>query len=324
MASLDKRKGKWRARVYVDGQRSSATFYTKAEAAAWALRREAELTKGTFPSRTVAAAFQKYAEDVSPTKRGKRWEVLRLNRLGKDPDLGGLRMSTLNATHIAEWRDCRLKKVSGSTVSREMALLRSVFRIARMEWHWIGSDPMQDVKRPSKPRARRRRITQDEIDRIRLALGYPKDKAPQNLTQRVAMAFLFAIETGMRAGEILTLEWPAIHLKERFVHLDKTKNGDDRDVPLTRYAARLLKLLPANETPAFGLETGTRDALFRRARDAAKIGDLHFHDTRAEAIWRLSKKLDVLQLARMVGHRDLKSLQSYYAEPASETAKLLG
>lgn len=323
MASLDKRRGKWRARVYVDGVRSSGTFHTKAEAAAWALKREAELTHGTFPSRTVAAAFDKYAEEVSPTKRGARWEELRLKGLGRDPLLGGLRMSSLTTTHIAEWRDRRLKSVSGSTVSREMALLRSVFKIARMEWRWLGSNPMQDVGRPPKPRARRRRITQDEIARVRLALGYPEDAAPETLSQRVAMAFLLAIETGMRAGEILSLDWPAIHLKQRFVHLDKTKNGDERDVPLSSYAVKLLKLLPANGVPAFGLATGSRDALFRRAVTNAKIADLHFHDARAEAIWRLSKKLDVLQLARMIGHRDIKSLQFYYEESASDTAKLL-
>jgi hypothetical protein len=51
---------------------------------------------------------------------------------------------------------------------------------------------------------------------------------------------------------------------------------------------------------------------------------VHFHDSRAEAIWRLSKKLDILQLARIIGHRDLKSLMIYYHEPASEIARQLG
>jgi hypothetical protein len=68
----------------------------------------------------------------------------------------------------------------------------------------------------------------------------------------------------------------------------------------------------------------TRDALFRKIRQRASLEDLHFHDSRAEAIWRLSKKLDVLQLARVIGHRDLKSLLIYYDESASELAKRLG
>ena len=64
------------------------------------------------------------------------------------------------------------------------------------------------------------------------------------------------------------------------------------------------------------------DVLFRKAH-RAKVRDLHFQDPRAEAITRLSAKLDVLELARQVGHRDIRSLQSYYRKKASEIAKKL-
>ena len=73
----------------------------------------------------------------------------------------------------------------------------------------------------------------------------------------------------------------------------------------------------------FDLEPGTRDVMFRRMRDTAKIPDLHFHDSRAEAIWRLSKKLDVMELARVIGHRDLKSLLIYYQTSADDLADRL-
>lgn len=75
--------------------------------------------------------------------------------------------------------------------------------------------------------------------------------------------------------------------------------------------------------PVFGLESGTRDALYRKAKQRAKT-DVRFHDARAEAIWRLSKKLDVLQLARMIGHRDIQSLMFYYNESPTDIAKRLG
>jgi hypothetical protein len=51
--------------------------------------------------------------------------------------------------------------------------------------------------------------------------------------------------------------------------------------------------------------------------------DLHYHDSRAEAIWRLSKKLDVMELARVIGHRDLRSLLLYYQADADELADRL-
>ena len=197
MASFEKRLGKWRVHVYVQGERESRTFHTKAEAAQWALRREGELGGRITQGHTVADAFARYRDSVSPRKRGHRWEELRLNALSGST-LGALRIANLQPSDLAAWRDDRLKKVSGSTVAREMNLIRSVFKIARKEWHWLGDNPMQEVKRPDKPRARRRRITQDEIDRIRMALGYPTDSKPQTISQRVAMAFLLAIETGMR------------------------------------------------------------------------------------------------------------------------------
>ena len=86
----------------------------------------------------------------------------------------------------------------------------------------------------------------------------------------------------------------------------------------------ILSVLPRDTDTVFQLEPGTRDALFRRARDAAGVKNLHFHDSRAEAIWRLSKRLDVMELARMIGHRDLKSLMWYYQTSADELADKLG
>jgi len=66
-----------------------------------------------------------------------------------------------------------------------------------------------------------------------------------------------------------------------------------------------------------------RDALFRKAVGRAGIQDLHFHDSRHEAITRLSKKMDVLDLARTVGTRDLKTLMTYYERSAADLAKQL-
>ena len=139
--------------------------------------------------------------------------------------------------------------------------------------------------------------------------------------QRTCLAFLFALETAMRAGEIVGLRWEDVGAKS--VRLPLTKNGDARAVPLSPRAREILAALPRTERPCFDLDPGTRDVMFRRLRDTARIPDLHFHDSRAEAIWRLSKKLDVMELARVIGHRDLKSLLLYYATSADDLADRL-
>ncbi|KFI24128.1 site-specific integrase, partial [Paenirhodobacter enshiensis] len=129
-------------------------------------------------------------------------------------------------------------------------------------------------------------------------------------------------ETAMRAGEIAGLVWDRVDLTKRVAHLDHTKNGRPRDVPLSSEAVRLLEALP-HVDPVFGLESRQLDALWRKLRDRAGVAGLTFHDSRHAAITRLSKKLDVLALARMVGHTDLRQLQTYYNETAEELARRL-
>lgn len=137
---------------------------------------------------------------------------------------------------------------------------------------------------------------------------------------------LFAIETAMRSGEICQLEphW----FKDNVAHLPvtATKNRTKRDVPLTKRAVELLTRLPpaAPGGTLFGIEPASRDALFRKAMKRALVEGLTFHDSRHLAITRLSKKLDILALARMVGHRDLRQLQVYYNESAKDIASRLG
>jgi integrase len=75
--------------------------------------------------------------------------------------------------------------------------------------------------------------------------------------------------------------------------------------------------------PIFGLEADVTSALFRKAHIAAGVDNLTFHDSRHEAITRLAKKLDVLTLARMVGHRDIRMLMVYYNKSAADIAREL-
>jgi len=320
MASIRRRGASWRAELYKDGVRESATFPVKAQAVAWAQQREAELIGAKLPEHTVKEAFDRYAEQVAPRHKGERWEVVRLKLLARDA-LASVRLPSLRASHIADWKARRLRVVSGASVRREMNLIQSVLRHARKEWGWIVIDALADVDKPKQPPSRKRRISQDEIDRLTTALGYDGGE-PKTISDRIALSFQFALETAMRSGEILGLRW--CDVGEFSVRLPDTKNGDERRVPLSARAREILALLPPHGETVFDLEHGTRDALFRKARERAKIGNLHFHDSRAEAIWRLSKKLDVLELARVIGHRDLKSLLIYYTTSADELAAKLG
>jgi integrase len=121
----------------------------------------------------------------------------------------------------------------------------------------------------------------------------------------------------MRQGEIAGLARGNVHNKH--VHLPMTKNGTARNVPLTGEARRILdQILPLGFDPVFGLEASHIDALFRKTRGRAGIEGLTFHDSRHEALTRLSRIFTALELAKIAGIRDLKILMSVYYNPTVE------
>jgi len=333
MATYRKRSGGWRAEVFKKSVRESQTFSTKAQAVAWATQREAEILAGVGKRKatvdfTFRQALEKYRDEVSPTKAGHRWEVLRIRRFIEDMDFVVQPISNIEADQIAVWRDVRLRQVSAPTVTRDMNLLSSVFEIARTEWKWCKTNPVREIKRPGNNRPRDRRISPEEEQILLAGLGYVEGQSPQSQMQEVAYAFLIALETAMRQGEILKLSLDAVHLQQRYVRLLQTKNGDARNVPLSLRAVQLLGVLEQlarqhKRDNLFTVSSANADALFRRVRDRLKIENLHFHDTRHEATTRLARKLDVLDLARMTGHRDPRSLMVYYNATASEVASRL-
>lgn len=321
MASYRKTKTGWRVEICINRVRDSATFDTKAEAREWADKREVEIKSGRDAGsneRTVADIFNKYAREISIQKRGRKWEEVRLAKFCRDP-LSAVRLDALTKYHIIDWRD--RQTISAGSIRREMSLINHAFELAVSEWGWLLYNPVKDVNRPPEPRARTRSPSQDEIDRIVLALGWWERCKITDKKQRSAIALLFAIETAMRAGEICGLMPEYVNLKKRVAHLPMTKNGLARDVPLSKRAVELLRQLEPWGDTVFQLKANVLDVEFRAARDACKIKDLHFHDSRREATSRLAEKFNPFELARITGHEDLKMLMRYYQKSAEELAK---
>lgn len=318
MATLKKlESGKWQAQVAKLGVRRAKSFPTKRAAQEWASRQENLIVEGDESKSTITLgeAFDRYAREVSPTKRGARWEMIRLEMLGKD-NLAKIQICDLSSQDFADWRDRRLRQVAPASVRREMVLMSGVMTIARREWGLIQSNPLSDVRKPANARPRDRLVSDAEIDALISVVG-----KNGSVRWRAVQAFRFAIETAMRAGEICNL-YPA-DIDGPVAHLPQTKNGTSRNVPLSTKALQLLAELPETDGPCFDLTTRQLDSVFRSAKKLAKIEGLRFHDSRHEAITRLAKKLKVLDLARMTGHQNLNELMTYYNESAADLAALL-
>lgn len=136
MAYIHQEGGKWRAQVVKNGVRKSRTFVLKSAAIAWANQVEADIASGQGIIRhslTVGDLLDRYAKEVSPSKKGARWEVVRLKAIGATR-IAQVRLSRFDATHAARWRDERLGAVSAASVRREINLLSSAFTLAVREW----------------------------------------------------------------------------------------------------------------------------------------------------------------------------------------------
>lgn len=283
----------------------------------WALKREEEIRSGRIatvaPRTTVGKLLSDYAKKVSPTKKGTRWEILRINVILKS-DFANIHLRDFTPDHAKDYAKERLRVVSGSSVNREINLLSHCFTVA-IEWGWITENPFHNIKRPKSSKPRDRLATNEEIDRICTAMGMTDN--PTKIIHRVALAVHFAIETGMRAGEIASIKPAAV--AGSVVTLLDTKNGDKRRVPLSTRAREILAMVNND----FDLTGAQIDSLWRKYRDKAGVDGLRFHDLRHLAVTRLSKKLDILALARMIGHRNIKMLQIYYNESAESIAERL-
>lgn len=321
MATIQKTaSGKWKFTATVNYKQHTKTFATKAEGYVW--EENLRAGKGKTPSITFGKLLEKYRDEVSSKKKGERWESIRIGLFLRDK-IADIKISDLSKATFADWRDRRLKEVSALSVLREWALLSHCLQIAVNEWEYLTENPMKGLKKPKGEPPRDRLISQDEIERLCFALNYSPDATLSTMTSRVGAAFMFAIETAFRAQEICNLKWSDISGRVARISDSKTYSGI-REVPLSKAALHIIEQCKGiDDDYVFKISTSQLDALFRKAKGLANITDLHFHDTRHLAITRLASKLEVLELARVVGHKDLKMLLVYYNKKATDLVSKL-
>jgi integrase len=328
MASITKVANGYRAQVYVKGQRDSKCFRTRREADAWGAARETALHAQNEASpvgrHTFGELLRKFRDEVSPHRRGARWEELRIEAKLKDPRLpANMLLADMTSDILGAWRNERLKQVAASTVLRELKLLSSIFEHARLEWKWIESNPVKDVRKPRSPDHRETLIAWQNIRRMLAEMGYRRGIC-RSVAQAVAHAFLFALRTGMRAGEICGLTWDRV-FDDHCTVSGKTRAAK-RSVPLTAPTKRLLEAMRGYDPVlVFGMKSQSLDANFRKYRNRAGLEGFTFHDSRHTAATRIAKsgRIDVLTLCKIFGWSNPSMAMIYYNPTAKDVVNML-
>lgn len=335
MAAITPYEGRWRAVIRRVGYKTRSKIHsTKKQAEAWARSIENEIDSGKYrdPAKgmklTVQELFEKFRDEVAPTRKGHRWETVRIDKLLDTADFVARRLDQLTPDDITVWRDHRLTQVSASSVKREMNLISGIFKHAMMEWRvGLSFNPMHLVSRPKNAdRERNRRWHQHEIDAVLEAAGWKEDVKPRIGKDMVGWALLIAIETAMRPSELCALKVKDFHPAEFCVRLHDSKNDDGRDVPLSSKALKWLTFITEGRGPnelIFMLQWESLGQYFRKVREKAGLADadIRFRDSRREGTTRLAKKFsNALELSAVTGHRSLQSLKPYYKPTAKELA----
>jgi integrase len=323
MATIRLRGGSWQVQIRRSGHTPiSRSFASRNDAEEWACRIESETNEDRANSLhvndgpTVGQLLDRYERDITPTKRSCDRERDKI-RIIKRHAVSTISAVKLNSEAVVRYRDERLQIVKPATVRRELAILRHCIEIAMREWSLpITINPAHRIRLPRVDNARDRRLNEAEYRRLMTAL---------NSSRRWYMKpiVIIALETGMRRGEILSLEARNVNLVDGIAYLPLTKNGRSRRVPLTQKAIETLEPLVTRSRlfpiSAPSVRQGWLDITRR-----ATLMDFRLHDCRHEAISRFFEMgLSVPEVALISGHRSLAMLHRYtHLRPENVARKL--
>lgn len=256
-----------------------------------------------------------YLKTVSINKKSYKTEIYRIRSLTKL--LGKITFNEITPLHVISYRDHRLsmphprnkdKTLSGATVKLELMLLSHVFNTAITEWGMEEiKNPILKIKKPKVSPGRTRRLSEGE-ERILL------NGALKHQNIELYAIIVIALETAMRQGEILFMEWGNVNWDKRTVMLPITKNGDSREVPLSRAAFEILKnyLTPQKAGQIFTYTSSGLKSTWRDLVNTLKIENFHFHDLRHCAISSLLERgLNSIEVASISGHKSMAMLKRY-------------
>lgn len=358
MATIRKRGDySWEAQVRRRGYPTQTkTFNYCADAEEWARGVETEMDRGVFMQRsesertTIGDLIDRYAREVTPSKKNFQSESEILDRL-KDK-FGAYALAGIQSKDVAKYRDRLIDDgKAASTVGHYLNTLSSVIKQAMKEWGYpLPSNPVANVKRPTQPPGRDRRLLPGEEKRILRECRRYKNPVLEPMVR-------LALETAARQGELFSLKWEDVDLVKRVAHFrgkggGTTKNDDAfRAVPLSSEAVRILQgLKPAGKVQrlprgtVFKANVAATRIAFMRAIERARVRyvaactrieqepdprflvDFVFHDLRHEATSRLFERgvFDMMEVASITGHKTLSMLKRYTHLRAEDLARKMG
>ena len=312
MAAIRQRSNlSWQAVVRRTGfPKQHKVFKKKQDAILWARQIEHEIDQGNrvdfkrAEQVTIRDIVNHYlTQESTRINRSYKREKSRLMLLLKH--FGDHSVAQITPTRIALFRDIRLSQgLSPATVVKDINTLSKVLKMAQTGWGiYLANNPILSVNKPKVVGHRVRRLSRQEENIL-----------TQKTTFNMQAVIIFAIETGMRLGEILSLQWTQI--QNDMAVLNQTKNNEIRYVPFSKKVKKLLTIIKKNKDDLrvfyFWKSVSGFESSWQKFKRKEGLVDLRFHDLRHEAISRMFEKgLNHMEVSAISGHKSLHVLRKY-------------
>lgn len=263
-------------------------------------------------SKTFKDMMEKFMKEHAPkrTISMQRSYFSSLKRLS--PSFGDSKLSAITPKMISNYKVLRYSKgVKPSTINKELAMLSIAFNLAMKEWEWVKDNPVSKVQKERENNERDRWLTEDEEKRLL-----------ENSQKKLREIIVFALHTGLRQNELLSLQWDKVSLLRRAIIIQESKNGKPRTIPLQQPAYDILvekfKIRNIRHNFVFTNRIGTKidrhnlRRIFSIAVKKAGIQDFRFHDLRHTFATRLVQKgVKIYDISILLGHKSTIMTQRY-------------
>ncbi len=317
-----KRDENWYLDYYVGSRRvREKVGPSKGEAFRALSVRQAEVVLGKFnlvpraSILTFEAFAGRYEKLVSVHKRGRAVEHYLIRTLGVV--FGNKKITELTAEEAERYKTDRVRRVKPATVNREMTLLKHMLSKA-VEWKLLSTNPFRGIRSLNVPTRMERILELHEETRLLAACGGIR-------SWHLRPVIVLALNTGMRRGELLSLEWEQIDLMRRRIRILNAKTtSSERSVPMNSTVYGLLCDLAQKRTSKLVFPSKRRDGNrfldlkkgFMKAVTLAGLPKIRFHDLRHTFATRLVQAgVDIITVQHLLGHARISMTARYAHSP---------
>lgn len=269
-------------------------------------RRALEQTHGIKMIRPISfkVLLDKYYEYCRNNNKKSTYEKKIFNIQNLVTYFGDIPISNITVEQIEEFKNQRLTQVSASTVNRDLSTLKHALNLA-MKWGYLEKSAAALISKFREPAGRIRFLSTEEADR--LISKCSKELKPIVIT---------ALNTGMRLGEILGLDWEKIDLEKHLIKIFDTKNNEFRVVPINETLYNVLVSMNGKKGKVFLSRLGQPYSYiyvgFRSALKKAEIERFTFHDLRHTfASWLAMKGVPLSTIGAILGHKTPQMTMRY-------------